>query len=158
MKGIASVIERLKEIFEAKNNTELAEKLNIPRNTVSTWKNRGSVPYAVCIDVAEQEKVSLDWLLAGIEPMKQGIPSDKTGSDVHFEMDVELMGKIMSIFMDAAQKSEVYIPPHELGQMVACIYQDMITDWPSREERLKALKMLTGVASNICNLYEDRGL
>ena len=59
------VIDRLFEVFRAKNNNELANFLGIAYNTISTWRNRNTIPYHICVDVAKRKKISLDWLLLG---------------------------------------------------------------------------------------------
>jgi hypothetical protein len=69
MNEASQVIERLFKVFNARNNNELATMLGVAYNTISTWRNRNSIPYQVCVDVATSKMVSLDWLLLGRGPM-----------------------------------------------------------------------------------------
>jgi len=38
------------------------------RTTISSWRGRGNIPYAVCADVAQTRDVYMDWLLFGTAP------------------------------------------------------------------------------------------
>ncbi|PCJ88585.1 MAG: hypothetical protein COA54_02385 [Thiotrichaceae bacterium] len=60
-----AVLNRLSEILDCKNDSELAKKLDVGRTTVSAWRTRGSVPYAECVDVALREGVFLDYIITG---------------------------------------------------------------------------------------------
>lgn len=67
-----AVLDRLLLVFEAKNDTELAGALDTNRQTLGSWRSRGSIPYALCIEIAERKELSLDWLLTGRPPMYRG--------------------------------------------------------------------------------------
>lgn len=77
--SVVSVLERLALVLETKTGNQLAERLGVSPQTISSWKSRESVPYAQCVDVAGEKGVSLDWLLTGEGPMFRGeveSPSD----------------------------------------------------------------------------------
>jgi transcriptional regulator with XRE-family HTH domain len=59
------VIDRLGIVMNVKNDSELCKLLNLARTTVSTWRGRDSVPYSLCVKIAQEKEVSLDWLLTG---------------------------------------------------------------------------------------------
>jgi hypothetical protein len=86
---------------------------------------------------------------AGEGPMR---PGDEAAA-APVSMDVELMGKIMAIYMDAAKKMEASIPPGDLGEMAACTYNDLMADWPDQQSRTNALKLVATAANNIARLY-----
>lgn len=71
-KSAAAVLARLKMLLGATTDTALASGLGISPQTLSSWKSRDSIPYALCVDVAEEHGVSLDWLLVGEGPMTRG--------------------------------------------------------------------------------------
>lgn len=52
-------------IFAVNTDSDLAKKLGVNRQTLASWRKRESVPYSLCINIAEQHNVSLDWLLGG---------------------------------------------------------------------------------------------
>lgn len=69
----AALVDRLQVVFGAKDDTELSRLMGQKRSTVGNWRNRGSVPYTDCVEVAEERGISLDWLLTGVGPMRRGI-------------------------------------------------------------------------------------
>ena len=70
-KSAASVLDRLHQVFGVKNDNQLGDALQVNRSTLGNWRSRDSVPYTVCVDVALERGVSLDWLLTGEGPMRR---------------------------------------------------------------------------------------
>jgi Bacteriophage CI repressor helix-turn-helix domain. len=66
-KSVDAVLARLASVLGAKNDSELCRMLGVNRQTLSSWRGRGSVPYALCIKLAEEHGWSLDWLLTGLD-------------------------------------------------------------------------------------------
>lgn len=62
------MLARLKQITQSKTDTSLSSALGISPQTLSSWKLRDSIPYAICVNVADQHDISLDWLLIGAGP------------------------------------------------------------------------------------------
>ena len=63
---VANSTERLNELFDAdpRNDTEIAEKLNVSKQTVCSWRNgRRSPKKSVLIKIAELYGVSIEWLM-----------------------------------------------------------------------------------------------
>lgn len=60
-----NVLERLKIVLDAASDSALARAMNTSPQTISSWKTRDSVPYAKCVQICEESRVSLDWLLTG---------------------------------------------------------------------------------------------
>jgi len=65
MRKIEKILDRLYNVLKIKNDTEFANKYDIKRNTISTWKKRDSVPYKLLELISQNENLSLDWLLTG---------------------------------------------------------------------------------------------
>ncbi|MBI1208371.1 MAG: hypothetical protein GC191_13935 [Azospirillum sp.] len=61
----AAILERMKPEADAQNDTELAQKLGVPRPTLTSWRKRGSVPLEKCLEFADRHLISLQWLLTG---------------------------------------------------------------------------------------------
>lgn len=62
------VLDRLKIALDLRPNTkdaELADKLGISKSTLSTWRQRDSTPYELCVKVSKEYQVDLTWLLTG---------------------------------------------------------------------------------------------
>lgn len=62
------MLARLKLITNTTSDTSLSSALGISPQTLSSWKGRERIPYAICVDIAEQHGISLDWLLTGTGP------------------------------------------------------------------------------------------
>lgn len=62
---VHAVIARAKEALELKTDVALAEALDIPRETIASWKRRGSIP-AKYMSYMTSHGLSIDWLLTGI--------------------------------------------------------------------------------------------
>jgi len=81
--SVRSVLNRLHQVFGVRNDSQLCSALNVNRSTVGSWISRESVPYAICVEIASDKKVSLDWLLTGEGPMlrDQSAHAPSTGGE-----------------------------------------------------------------------------
>lgn len=70
-KSVEAVLERLAGAVGAETDSELARRMSVNRQTLSSWRQRKSVPYANCIQVSEDWGLSLDWLLTGEGPVRR---------------------------------------------------------------------------------------
>lgn len=59
------ILTRLSSLFGTKTDVELASKLGVASQTVSTWRGRNRVPYEQLAEVSLQNEVSLDFLIFG---------------------------------------------------------------------------------------------
>ena len=64
-KSAASVLDRLQIALGVQNDSQLCEATNTRRATLGNWRSRNSVPYPLCVQIAEERDLSLDWLLTG---------------------------------------------------------------------------------------------
>jgi hypothetical protein len=71
-KSAGAVLERLRFALGVDNDTELCKLTGVNRQTMSNWKSRDSVPYPLCVTLAESRNISLDWLLTGKGSMRKG--------------------------------------------------------------------------------------
>lgn len=60
-----AVLDRIRQVISASDDSEAARILGVKRSTLGSWRDRDSVPYAQCVNLAEQKGISLDWLLTG---------------------------------------------------------------------------------------------
>lgn len=67
-RSASSIIDRLQVGLGCKTDAELARRLRRPPSHVSKWRANDSRPHDLCVLVAEEEGLSLDWLLAGHGP------------------------------------------------------------------------------------------
>lgn len=75
--ALSAVLERLKQVTGCQTDSALSRALGISPQTLSSWKVRESVPYALCVNLAARMGISLDWLLLG----KGSPPSGPTQAD-----------------------------------------------------------------------------
>lgn len=75
--SLDAVLDRLMTVFSVDNDSELARKLHVNRQTLGSWRSRQSIPYALCVSVSDTVGISLDWLLAGEGPMHRNPPETK---------------------------------------------------------------------------------
>lgn len=80
MRTASDVIGRLKVALSVDRDTDLSKLLNIPKTTISGWKGRESIPYEICVQVADDTGYSIDWLLTGMGPRKRGVVEDVRAS------------------------------------------------------------------------------
>lgn len=79
--GAAEVIDRMKEALGVDKDAELASVLKRGRNYVYTLRQRNTIPYEDCTDVALKTGASLDWLILGALPAAAVEPSSSAGLD-----------------------------------------------------------------------------
>ncbi len=65
LKAGGHVLDILKALTDAKNDAELARRLDVPQSTVSSWRKRDVIPYEACAKIAAETGTSLDWMLFG---------------------------------------------------------------------------------------------
>ena len=75
-----ALVDRLQVVFGAKDDTELSRLMGQKRSTVGNWRNRGSIPYSECVNVAVERGICLDWLLTGEGPMQRGQSAQATAA------------------------------------------------------------------------------
>lgn len=66
--GFAAVLARMKLVTQSATDSGLSSALGVSPQTVSSWKGRDSIPYAICVELANKHGISLDWLLVGEGP------------------------------------------------------------------------------------------
>jgi len=69
---VDTVFSRMKKIFGVERDADLARALAISPQTLSSWRQRAAVPYALCAECAKTKGASLDWLLYGEGHMMRG--------------------------------------------------------------------------------------
>ena len=73
MNFMQTILERAKIAFNIYSDKELAEKLRITASSISGYKNRGgNLSLELCIEVAKETGVSLDWLILGMGTSDSG--------------------------------------------------------------------------------------
>ncbi len=71
--NVTSVLDRLKRVTGTDTDTGLAAAVGVSPQTLSSWKVRESIPYSICVALAQERNISLDWLLIDQGPMLRGV-------------------------------------------------------------------------------------
>ncbi|KIQ52471.1 phage repressor protein [Citrobacter rodentium] len=112
-------------LFQVDNDSELARALNVNRQTLASWRKRDSVPYSICVNLAEERGVSLDWLLAGKgdDTSKEAEPATQNLSQADLKM-LELLNQLdpevrRDLMRGAEEKQRVIEMERQLKELSA---------------------------------------
>ncbi|EAP0954384.1 TPA: helix-turn-helix domain-containing protein [Citrobacter braakii] len=94
-KAVDAVLLRLMSLFNVDSDSGLAKALDVNRQTLASWRKRNSVPYSICINLAEEKGISLDWLLTGKgeEEVSKVEPATQSFSQADLKM-LELLNQL----------------------------------------------------------------
>lgn len=67
---IESVIKRMREACDAKNESQLARFLGIKSSTIVAWKNGKKPPYWACYELYEKTGYTVEWMISGDAPAR----------------------------------------------------------------------------------------
>lgn len=126
-KSVDAVLLRLMSLFNVDSDSELARALNVNRQTLASWRKRDSVPYSICINIAEERGVSLDWLLTGKgeEEVSNVEPATESFSQADLKM-LELLNQLdpevrRDLMRGAEEKQRVIEMEKQLKELSATI-------------------------------------
>ena len=63
--GPEPILARLKERLGARNDAELADRLGVRPQLLSTWRKRKTIPWAACAKLAIETGIDLHWIIQG---------------------------------------------------------------------------------------------
>lgn len=85
------ILKRIAELYGVGTDIDLAKKLGVASQTISTWRNRNKVPYDKVVELAAEKGVSLDFLIFGPEAVgKVGLVNAELMRYLFHGMDDEL--------------------------------------------------------------------
>ena len=59
------ILARLRERLGARNDAELADRLGVRPQLLSTWRKRKTIPWAACAKLAIETGIDLHWIIQG---------------------------------------------------------------------------------------------
>ncbi|MBF8781326.1 helix-turn-helix domain-containing protein [Pseudomonas fulva] len=110
--GLIAVLARLKQVTASDTDAALSRALGISPQTLSSWKVRNSIPYSLCVDLAERSGISLDWLLLGKGPCRLPM-AQATPAEPGSEAESQLIEKLR------------HLQPTDLQFVMLCIEEKM---------------------------------
>lgn len=75
MLDVRLIIEQLKTGLNSKTDKDLCEKIGVPKQTLSGWKSRNSIPLEMIFDISQKFSLDLNWLITG-EQKNEQLPAD----------------------------------------------------------------------------------
>jgi len=99
---LVSVLDRLKSLTASDTDAQLAKALGVSPQTLSSWKIRDSIPYSLCVDVAQKHACSLDWLLLGERSSERAVLVGDGWED-------DMLKRMRSLSLADRQATLVYI-------------------------------------------------
>lgn len=60
------ILERMYEKLGISKDSEFCKTYNIKPSTVSSWRNRDSIPYDLILEISRNANFSLDYVLKGV--------------------------------------------------------------------------------------------
>jgi len=119
MSETLEVLNRLATALNAKNDAELARKLEVNTSTIATWKARNTIPYKLCVEIAKREKVSLDWLLTGEQSLANATLTTRDCAiiDLFRALDDSQQQKIYAFIQDEKRIAEMREQLNQLLQL-----------------------------------------
>lgn len=88
MNGVKKILERMKQVLNAKSYTEIANKLGVTRNTVDVWVQRGKIPEKNIVKFCQLTNCNQSWLLTGQGSMFSDNSSHNTPPKLDKEFEV----------------------------------------------------------------------
>lgn len=126
-KAVDAVLLRLMSLFNVDSDSGLAKALDVNRQTLASWRKRNSVPYSICITLAEEKGISLDWLLTGKgeEEVSKVEPATQSFSQADLKM-LELLNQLdpevrRDLMRGAEEKQRVIEMEKQLKELSATI-------------------------------------
>ena len=123
------ILARLRRRLGASNDRDLAAQLGVSTSTLSSWRQRNSMPYSFCVEVALAEKFSLDWLILGQE---------RGGMDVHAAFlaftHIQRMSRSSSIDFEKVDVAEIIEPFAAAYDRILTLLENEMEKGGSREE------------------------
>lgn len=68
------VLDRLRDALGCKSDADLAREIGVPKTNISSWRQRNSVPYEICMRMYREKGIDLGWLMYGDEESKRPYP------------------------------------------------------------------------------------
>ncbi|ORJ60311.1 helix-turn-helix transcriptional regulator [Geothermobacter hydrogeniphilus] len=126
--GAATVIMRLLDAYQAKNEGELTEKMNIKRGVLWKWKKTESVPYKYLIQASRETNKTVDWFLAG-------------GGEKY---DMQLLADTVTALEEELQCSGASLSHSDKGKAISYLFSEFTNAGDLDRDKIKSvLKLLS---------------
>ena len=111
---VEDVLSRLAKASGAVNSSDLARKLGVTPQALSQARSKGVVPPSWIFRIAEENRVTLDWIYFGVTP-----PPVPKGASV----GLEDLFDIVEVFESFLQAKEKNLPPRVKAEVIRQLCQ-----------------------------------
>jgi len=66
VENLEAVLARVRAVLGVKTDKQMCEILEIPYNTITTWKDRGKIPNGRFLEIAAKLNVPIEYLESGV--------------------------------------------------------------------------------------------
>ncbi|MEP4120430.1 MAG: S24 family peptidase [Gilvibacter sp.] len=89
---VFEIIDRLKSVYDAKNDKQLSDFLDLPQGTISNWKKRNTIPYKEVCKASIDKGISVNWLLTEKGPQVESSNTKRLLSVPHYAVHASAGG------------------------------------------------------------------
>ncbi len=136
------ILDRIKKVEGAKNDTDLAVPLRVTKRNIANWKSRNSIPWETLVAYCRWRKVSMEWLFNDRGPMMNDVIAEpgvlyqvETNQDAVYDIAAEVYQTLLD-----QQKQPT---PDKYRQLVKLLHRETIeTGQSPSAEKINELIML----------------
>lgn len=151
------ILERIKEAYQLKNNSELARFLGVKPNTISNWYSRNSIDFDIIF--SKCENISLDWLINGNNNItaKPKSISQRDMDDLEYESFLDICSSekdVMNIISANGSSNLLNALIEKMGKLnqhIDTSYEDLCTSLDLASGLLKHYSL----CMKFMGIYED---
>lgn len=133
---LRNILDRLQKVEGVKTDAALLAMLKTTQSNLSSWKQRGTIPYAYLDDYCQRTGNSMDYILYG-KGSAHGVAEETS----HYNTSAPVY-KIASQVYDALTESRQNISPAQFEQCVKLLHENMLSSKESEISYKKVIEFL----------------
>lgn len=141
------VLQRLKQIEQVSNDSDLALPLATNKRNITAWKERSALPpQATLLAYCEKNKISLEWLLYARGPVNTSGLVAESGAIYRVETDQDAVYQLSGDVYRALQETDKKIKPEKFAEVLRLLHRDMLeaeADTIAYEKILAMVKLIS---------------
>lgn len=114
--GATTIIARMVDAFQARNESDLAQKLGVTRSRLSNWKKRNSIPRESLLKAAEKTGHSIHWFTTDEPTINRNLlksiiqhVEDEAGR-LKMQMSAKVKAGVVAMLYDQFREHEKIVP------------------------------------------------
>lgn len=119
---IRTILNRLQGLEQVKTDTALATPLKMERRNLSSYKERGSVPWERVVEYCRRKQVSLEWLVNGRGPTHSTDIVAESGAIYQVDTSQDIVYSIAADLYAALEGRKV--EPDKLAHCIRLLHRE----------------------------------